>query len=167
VFKINTCLWGGVYNPIIPYFKKTPPNWEDRRFRHPPASSIIKGYLDSFDPDYLVVKDKQKIAGSLFDKERLLSFDDVMNSKDEEPISYGVDVTDFIGTCMIRILSLSGGILSKYFVQSLRGKYPCCQPVVLAIFLIRKKWDMLRRIIVIALTPRICSLSRIIFSNAS
>jgi len=94
VFKINTCLWGGVYNPIIPYFKKTPPNWEDRRFRHPPASSIIKGYLDSFDPDYLVVKDKQKIAGSLFDKERLLSFDDVMNSKDEEPISYGVDVTD-------------------------------------------------------------------------
>jgi len=93
-FRINTCLWGGIYNPIIPFFKKTPTNWEDRRFRHPPASSIIKGYLDSFDPDYLVVKDKNKISNSLFDKERLLSFDDILNVKDDEPISFGVDITD-------------------------------------------------------------------------
>lgn len=90
VFRINTCL----YNPIIPFFKKTPPNWEDRRFRHPPASSIIKGYLDSFDPDYLVVKNRQETADALFDKERILSFDEVINIKDDRPISYGVDVTD-------------------------------------------------------------------------
>ena len=94
VFRINSCLWGGVYNPIIPFFKRTPRNWEDRCFRHPSASSILKGYLDAFDPDYLVAKDKQKLPGSLFDKERLLSFEEVLNIKDDYPISFGVDVTD-------------------------------------------------------------------------
>lgn len=94
VFRINTCLWGGIYNPIIPFFQKTPKNWEDRRFRHPSASSILKGYLDSFDPDYVVVKDKKMLPDSLFDKERILLFEEVLTSKDDSPISYGVDVTD-------------------------------------------------------------------------
>ena len=94
VFRVNTCLWGGIYNPIIPFFKRTPKNWEDRRFRHPAASSILKGYLDSFDPDYLVIKDKQKLPEQLFDKERLLSMDDVLNAKDDNPISFGLDITD-------------------------------------------------------------------------
>jgi len=94
VFRINTCLWGGIYNLIIPFFKKTPANWENHRLRHPSASSILRGYLDSFDPDYLVVKDKQKIPDVLFDKERILSFDDVLNIKDDHRISFGVDITD-------------------------------------------------------------------------
>ena len=76
VFRINTCLWGGIYNPIIPFFRKTPRNWEDRRFRHPSALSILKGYLDSFDPDYVVVKDKKMFPNSLFDKERVLLFEE-------------------------------------------------------------------------------------------
>jgi len=97
VFRINTCLWGGIYNPIIPFFGKTPNNWDDRRFRHPPASAIIRGYLDSFDPDYVVVKDKQKMSGFFFDKERLLSFDDIFDTKNDELLSYGVDVTDLYG----------------------------------------------------------------------
>lgn len=93
-FRINTCLWGGIYNPLIPFFRKTPMNWEDRRFRHPSASSILKGYLDSFDPDYVVVKDKKMLPDSLFDKERILLFEEVLTSNDDCPISYGVDVTD-------------------------------------------------------------------------
>jgi len=93
-FCINTCLWGGIYNPIIPFFKKTPKNWEDHRFRHPSASSILKGYLDSFDPDYVVAKDRKMLSDSLFDKERILLFEEVLTSKADSPISYGVDVTD-------------------------------------------------------------------------
>jgi len=94
VFRINTCLWGGSYNLIIPFFRKTPRNWEDQRFRHPSAASILKGYLDSFDPDYLIVKDKQALSDSLFDKERILSFEDVLNIKNDYPVSFGLDVTD-------------------------------------------------------------------------
>lgn len=97
VFRINTCLWGGIYNSIIPFFKKTPRNWENHRFKLPSASSILKGYLDSFEPDYLVVKDKKDkndLSGSFFDNERILLFEDILNSKGDNPISFGVDITD-------------------------------------------------------------------------
>ncbi|HEC64356.1 MAG TPA: hypothetical protein ENI23_03585 [bacterium] len=94
VFRINTCLWGGIYNPIIPFFRRPPKNWDDRRFRRPSASSILKGYIDAFDPDYIVVKDKKMLPDSLFDKERVLLFEEMLSSKDEYPISYGVDTTD-------------------------------------------------------------------------
>ncbi|NQU77226.1 hypothetical protein HQ544_00860 [Candidatus Falkowbacteria bacterium] len=97
VFRVNTCLWGGVYNPIIPFFKKIPQNWEGRHFRQPSAPSILKGYLNAFDPDYLVAKEKQKLQVSLFDKERLLSFGEVLNIKDDYHISFGVDITDLYG----------------------------------------------------------------------
>lgn len=54
--EINTFLWGGIYNPIIPTYKRIPSKWEDRRFKRPNlnAQSVISGYLDNFDPDYVV-----------------------------------------------------------------------------------------------------------------
>lgn len=94
VFRINTSLWGGIFNPIIPFFKKTPKNWRDRHFPHPTASSILEGYIDSFDPDYIVVKDKKIIPASFFERERILKFEEILTIKDEYCISYGVDITD-------------------------------------------------------------------------
>lgn len=52
--QINSFLWGGVYNPIIPCFKRVPRNWQDRLFKNPSPREIIKGYLDTFDPDFVV-----------------------------------------------------------------------------------------------------------------
>jgi len=54
--EINSLLWGGEFNPIIPAFRRTPNNWEPRRITTlPKPTKIIDGYLDGFDPD-LVVK---------------------------------------------------------------------------------------------------------------
>lgn len=52
--KINTFLWGGVYNPIIPVFRRVPKVWEDKRLKHPNSKEILSGYLDAFDPDFIV-----------------------------------------------------------------------------------------------------------------
>ena len=52
--EINTFLWGGAYNPIIPTYKRIPPNWEGGPSKNPSAKSIVSGYLDNFDPDYVV-----------------------------------------------------------------------------------------------------------------
>lgn len=52
--QINSTLWGGAYNPIIPMYKKMPPAWEDKPLRAPKAEAVIKGYIDAFDPDLLV-----------------------------------------------------------------------------------------------------------------
>lgn len=54
VIQINSTLWGGVYNPIIPVYKRMPRVWQDKPLAAPKAESVIKGYIDAFDPDILV-----------------------------------------------------------------------------------------------------------------
>lgn len=52
--EINTFLWGGAFNPIIPIFKRIPKAWQDRPFRDLNSKKILSGYLDAYDPDYVV-----------------------------------------------------------------------------------------------------------------
>jgi len=52
--EINTFLWGGAFNPIIPIFKRRPKVWQDRPFRDLNSKKILAGYLDAYDPDYVV-----------------------------------------------------------------------------------------------------------------
>ena len=52
--EINTFLWGGTYNPIIPTCNCIPPNREGLPSNNPSAQNVISGYLDNFDPDYVV-----------------------------------------------------------------------------------------------------------------
>lgn len=52
--EINTFLWGGTFNPIIPTYRRIPKNWEYGPFKNPDAQSVLSGYLDNFDPDYVV-----------------------------------------------------------------------------------------------------------------
>ena len=52
--EINTFLWGGMYNPIIPTYRRIPEKWGESPFPNPSAQSVLSGYLDNFDPDYVV-----------------------------------------------------------------------------------------------------------------
>ena len=53
--EINTFLWGGVYNPIIPTYKELPATWQDAPIvGSPSAQELVSGYLNNFDPDYVV-----------------------------------------------------------------------------------------------------------------
>lgn len=52
--EINTFLWGGMYNPIIPTYKRIPSNWEGLPSKNLSAQDVVLGYLDNFDPDYVV-----------------------------------------------------------------------------------------------------------------
>src|SRR5690242_3207409 len=52
--EINSTVWGGFYNPLIPVFNKTPRAWVDKPFRAPKPADIFDGYRRAFDPDVLV-----------------------------------------------------------------------------------------------------------------
>ena len=52
--EINTFLWGGMYNPIIPTYEQLPENWEDLPSKDLTPQSVVLGYLDNFDPDYVI-----------------------------------------------------------------------------------------------------------------
>lgn len=78
IFEINTCLWGGQYNPIIPFFKRVPTWWERKGYQFDNATQIINGYLDYFEPDFVVEAEKGIASGFGIDPERILQLADIL-----------------------------------------------------------------------------------------
>lgn len=54
IMRINACLWGGMYNPIIPVFRNSPADWKNERFEYLKGYEIAKGYIKFFEPDVYV-----------------------------------------------------------------------------------------------------------------
>ena len=70
-------LVGGIFNPIIPFFESVP-SWgarEDFQFENP--RQIIDGYLDFFEPDFVVEAEEGLAAGFGFDPRRVLQLTDI------------------------------------------------------------------------------------------
>ena len=95
IFRINTCLWGGIFNPIIPFFKRVPSWWERYGFRFENAKQIINGYLNFFEPDFLVEAEEGLADGFGYDSERVLQLTDILEKSEEERWSkFGLSVYD-------------------------------------------------------------------------
>ena len=95
IFRINNCLWGGKFNPIIPFFKRLPPWWERKGYRFENAKQIINGYLDFFEPDFIVEAEKGIADGLGFDSERVLQLTDILERDGERDWDkYGLSVYD-------------------------------------------------------------------------
>ena len=52
--RLACSLWGGMFFPIIPVYKRMPASWRNEAIRPPPAKDVLQGYVDAFDPDVLV-----------------------------------------------------------------------------------------------------------------
>jgi hypothetical protein len=51
VMQLCTCLWGGIYNPIIPVCASLPEAWRERNIT---GSKLALGYIRFFEPDVFV-----------------------------------------------------------------------------------------------------------------
>ncbi|HEY5255352.1 MAG TPA: hypothetical protein VIJ53_11920, partial [Acidobacteriaceae bacterium] len=78
VLSINTCLWGGKFNPIIPFIKQVPKWWDRHGHRFESATEIVNGYLDFFEPDFVVETKAGMADGFGFDSERVLQTSDLL-----------------------------------------------------------------------------------------
>ncbi len=76
--RINACLWGGWYNPIIPYFRQLPRWWDKRGHKFESPKQILNGYLYFFEPDFIVEAEKGLARGLGYPKDRVLRFSDVL-----------------------------------------------------------------------------------------
>src|SRR5713226_5118577 len=54
IMQVCSCLWGGIYNPIIPVCNELPDKWRKPPFRDPTGEELAKGYVDFFEPDVFV-----------------------------------------------------------------------------------------------------------------
>ena len=71
IFRVNTCLWGGMFNPIIPVFESVPSWLESEGFHFENPKQMINAYLDFFEPDFLVEAEEGLAEGFGFDPERV------------------------------------------------------------------------------------------------
>jgi hypothetical protein len=53
VARLSCCLWGGRYNPMIPFFETGGERWVPR-YQREGGSRVARGYVDFFEPDVLV-----------------------------------------------------------------------------------------------------------------
>ena len=54
IMQVCTCLWGGIYNPIIPVCTTLPDAWRNPPFRELSGPELAKGYIRFFEPDVFV-----------------------------------------------------------------------------------------------------------------
>lgn len=54
IMRACSCLWGGLYNPIIPVFRRVPDEWSSDTRRPVKGVEITKGYIRFFEPDVYV-----------------------------------------------------------------------------------------------------------------
>ena len=95
IFRINTCLWGGMFNPIIPFFQDVPSWWERGNYRFEDAKQIINGYLDFFEPDFLVEAEEGIADGFGFDTNRVIQLINILEDSEEGGWDkYGLSVHD-------------------------------------------------------------------------
>lgn len=97
--RINSVLWGGEFNPIIPVYKRLPRSLTNfSRYMSYDRHAITNGYLAAFDPDYVVnlssaSKQDLDVHGWQFIKE-----EDIFPSKGLS-VSYGIslfEVLDYV-----------------------------------------------------------------------
>lgn len=89
--ELNSILWGGAYNPIIPLFTRKTKRWRKDTYRKT-AKDITLGYLRAFDPDFFVCD--FEAPGYIKDLEiQVLNSSQLLPTK-EEPyrLSYGVGI---------------------------------------------------------------------------
>jgi hypothetical protein len=98
--EINSFLWGGIFNPIIPVMKRIPATWKKAdefiTFKNT-ARTIASGYIDAYDPDYFVQLGNCDIKPLNLDKDRLISANDILAGVDSDGIpSYGVGLFELL-----------------------------------------------------------------------
>ncbi len=95
IFHVTTSLWGGRYNPIIPCFKEVPTWWDRHNHRFETAEQIVNGYVDFFEPDFIIEAEPGLADGLGFDKDRVLQLSGLLTREgDRGKQGHGQSVFD-------------------------------------------------------------------------
>ena len=103
VFQICSCMWGGMYNPIIPVSRTRPAAWRQHHCNRPSGHQLARGYIRFFEPD-VFVETETGLAQSvgIADKARrwlhprVIALDDIVrtgNNQNPEFV-FGLDIID-------------------------------------------------------------------------
>ncbi|MCU7866766.1 MAG: hypothetical protein KZQ92_22670 [Candidatus Thiodiazotropha sp. (ex Lucinoma borealis)] len=81
---INSLLWGGMFNPLIPCYKRLPKIWVDHKSKSESAFTVIKGYIEGFDPDFFVNLSGYSASQLGIEEEDIVQIEDILKSFRED-----------------------------------------------------------------------------------
>jgi hypothetical protein len=108
IMRCCSCVWGGVYNPIIPVFRTPPAEWRPEPFERITGPAVALGHVRFFEPDVYVEAEtgllEQAGLGSLREKYNLhpqvLTLKEFLTPRDHrdwaEP-AFGLNICDVLG----------------------------------------------------------------------
>jgi hypothetical protein len=104
VAQLSACLWGGRYNPIVPFFETGGERWSGEHFvRH--GLDVARGYIEFFEPDTLIeavpgMAEKLGWRGEsrTLDLPRVVSLDDFYEVDDRGQVQFaaGIDIGEVL-----------------------------------------------------------------------
>lgn len=132
--EANSVLWGGIYNPIIPLYDKTPPIWveDDFTFKFRSRDDYLHGILHNFDPDFVVPLGKYENEDFSKYNIKRLNYTELISANS---INYGINIFSilshfyekelkFIRKDPIKIISPTWNNKSSLFLASVFGQSP-------------------------------------------
>jgi hypothetical protein len=94
VFEMNSALWGGRFNFIVPLFKKVPDRYKQEYQKPISAKAMISGFIEAFQPDYVVEArpNQCKKYGLDFPERRSAIFAELLARDEQNRCQIGVDL---------------------------------------------------------------------------
>jgi hypothetical protein len=134
--EINSFLWGGVYNPIIPVIGRVAKPQRSRYGKYSTSRTILDQYLEVFDPDFIVALGKY--SGQTFDlpEERLVTVEKLLGTVEMFGFpQYGIGLFEvagdfynkelkFVRTHSLEFLSAELAPAHEPFLASVFGRLP-------------------------------------------
>jgi hypothetical protein len=94
VIETNTCLWGGIFNFIVPVFKRTPKRYRDQYLPGPTTKQLMGGLVEAFEPDFLVEMHPGLAAGIAFPEKRIIGVDDLFRRDEHGRGGFGLTMIE-------------------------------------------------------------------------
>jgi hypothetical protein len=90
-------LWGGAFSPIIPVYGKLPKFWGRDLGQGPSANSVVEGYLDAFDPDFVVTVGSLESQDLKFAHRHVIKCSEIVTGiEDDNTPAFGVGMVEVL-----------------------------------------------------------------------
>jgi len=139
--ELNSFLWGGMFNPIVPIYGRTPKKWQSK-FERTTAREVSEGLIRAFDPDYVVLTGKYSNLTINVGHRDVIKAPDVLGKVEEDGTpGYGIGLFEVLSHLIrkelrfvrrtpldVRIPSFAGS--GSLFLASVFGSLPAaCQKI--------------------------------------
>ena len=92
--ELNTALWGGQFNPLIPVLNRLPSAWRSSVHGQLTGPELTAGYVEAFDPDILVVCDGVNTESVSAGNREVITVDELLGESPQRGLRYGLGVLE-------------------------------------------------------------------------